>query len=120
MNKISLFLLINLQLSCSILAPKYLADGLTVKVISKDQFATHTEEKLMTQIVRGTIHENVPTRFTYPCMNLVQLQTVDRKTYYVVVDEETFQSIKINSTIQSGRWKLITNLPNFQYSKTKH
>lgn len=104
--------------SCILVSPKYLAEGLTVTIIHKDRFESHNETLLQRQIVGGTIHESVPTVYRYPAMNLLQLKTIDGKIYYVDVDAQTFDKIQVNSVVKNKHnWKLITNLPDFKYSK---
>lgn len=110
-----LFVLAFLITSCASLAP-HTSAGEELYVIVKAKFPTHSEYIPQTQIVRGTIHHQVPTLYAFPAMNLVKVKTSKGNEVYIKVDDELYDAIRSNSTIAIPvECKVVTIIPDWRY-----
>lgn len=114
-----IILTIVLSSGCAMVAPVTLPDGLQVTVIYKERYDKHTETLYQTQIVRGTIHDNVPVDYSFPAMNLLKVEMIDGSSRVVDVSDADWTSAKVGEKITSKPgWKVITRLPDPKYRRT--
>ncbi|MEP2668939.1 MAG: hypothetical protein ABJH04_08085 [Cyclobacteriaceae bacterium] len=83
-----------------------------VTINAKEFVPKHTEYIPTTQIVRGTIHMDVPTLFAFPDLYMIYTSTESGASVVYKVPAKEYDSLSRGMTVNTRKkWKVITNRP---------